>query len=183
MINLTNGYLLDTNVISILVRRQDPRYAVVSARLDAVGNSPLLIPVIAVAEIEFGMAKADNPDPAQQADLRAFLAGYPMPLPIDRNTVEPYALVRAKLWRQFATRKNRGHKEKLPEELVDRVTGKQLGIDERDLLIASVAIQYNLVLATADRNAGMQKIEEAAAVLENQGAPVHLVVEDWSIPA
>jgi hypothetical protein len=48
-------------------------------------------------------------------------------------------------------------------------------------MIASVAIQYNLILATADRNAGMVRIEDAAAALEGRGEPVHLVVEDWSI--
>jgi len=180
---LQNGYLLDSNVISFLVRTRDTRHPVVLARLAAIGDSPVLLPVIAIAEIECGMAKAEKPDPAQQASMRSFFVRYPNPLPIDRNTVEPYALVRAELWRQCATRRNRGHKEKLPEDLIDRVTGKELGIDERDLLIASVAIQYNLVLATADRNAGMQRIEQAAANLEAQRKPVHLVVEDWSLPA
>jgi predicted nucleic acid-binding protein len=180
---LQNGYLLDTNVISSLVNTRHARRAVVSARLAAIGNSPVLLPVIAIAEIEFGMAKAEKPDPAQQASMRSFFTRYPNPLPIDRNTVEPYALVRAELWRQCATPRKRGHKEKLPEELIDRVTGKALGIDERDLLIASVAIQYNLVLATVDRNPGMERIERVSAKLEAQGEPVHLVVEDWSLPA
>jgi tRNA(fMet)-specific endonuclease VapC len=178
-----NGYLLDNNVISVLARPGDSRRPVALARLAAVGNSPILLPVMAIAEIEFGMAKAESPDPAQQVAMRAFFAGYPNPLPIDRNTVEPYALVRAELWRRHATRKQRGHREKLPEELTDRVTGKELGIDERDLLIVSVAIQYNLVFATLDRNPGMQRIEEAAAALEKEGKPIHLVVEDWSLPA
>jgi predicted nucleic acid-binding protein len=177
-----NGYLLDNNVISILARTSDPRCPVVSSRLAAVGASPVLLPVIAIAEIEFGMAKAQNPDPKQQADLRSFLTQFPHPLPIDRHTIEPYALIRAELWRRHATPKARGHKEKLPEELTDRVTGKELGIDERDLLIASVAVQYNLILATVDRNAGMLRIEEVAAALEARGLPIHLQVDDWSIP-
>ena len=176
-----NGYLLDNNVLSILARPSDPRFPVVSGRLATVGQSPVLLPVIAIAEIEFGMAKAENPDAKQQADLRSFLASFPHPLPIDHHTIEPYALIRAELWRRNATLKTRGHKEKLPEELTDRVTGKELGIDERDILIASVAVQYKLVLATTDRNAGMLRIEEAAAALEERGAPIHLQVEDWSI--
>jgi predicted nucleic acid-binding protein len=177
-----NGYLLDNNIISILARPLAPRHATVAARLSAVHDSPVLLPVIAIAEIEFGMAKAELPDPKQQAELRAFLASFPLALPFDGHTVEPYALVRAELWRRHATPKKRGHKEKLPEELTDRSTGKEIGIDERDLMIASVAVQYNLVLATADRNPGMVRIEEAAAALEERGKPVHLVVEDWSLP-
>lgn len=178
-----NGYLLDNNIISILARPADWRHATVATRLAGVGDSPVLLPVIAIAEIEFGMAKTERPDEKQQAELRAFLASFPLPLPFDRHTVEPYAQVRAELWRRHATAKSRGHKEKLPEELTDRTTGKELGIDERDLMIASVAIQYNLILATVDRNPGMSRIEEAAMALESQGAPVHLVVEDWSLPS
>lgn len=177
-----NGYLLDNNIISILARSSDPRHATVAARLTAVGDSPVLLPVIAVAEIEFGMAKTEHPDQKQQAEMRAFFTSFPHALPFDRHTVEPYALVRAEIWRCHATPKRRGHKEKLPEELIDRATGKELGIDERDLMIASIAIQYNLILATADRNPGMVRIEDAARALEGRGEPVHLVVEDWSLP-
>lgn len=176
-----NGYLLDNNIISILARPSDPRHPTVAARLAAVGDSPVLLPVVAIAEIEFGMAKAEHPDQKQQAEMRAFFANFPHALSFDHHTVEPYSLVRAELWRRHATPRKRGHKEKLPEELTDRTAGKELGIDERDLMIASVAIQYNLILATADRNSGMVRIEEAAAALEERGEPVHLVVEDWSL--
>jgi predicted nucleic acid-binding protein len=176
-----NGYLLDNNIISILARPSDARHATVAARLTAVGASPVLLPVVAIAEIEFGMAKAEQPDKKQQAEMRTFFTTFPHPLPFDRHTVEPYAMVRAELWRRHARPKKRGHKEKLPEELIDRTTGKELGIDERDLMIASIAIEYNLILATADRNPGMMRIEEAATALEGRGAPVHLVVEDWSL--
>jgi predicted nucleic acid-binding protein len=177
-----NGYLLDNNVISVLARPADSRRPVVIGRLNAVGESPVLLPVIAIAEIEFGLEKAEKPDLKQRSDLRAFLARYPHPLPVDRHTIEPYALIRAEIWRRHATPKKRGHKEKLPEQLTDRVTGKELGIDERDLLIASIAVQYRLTLATVDRNAGMMRIEEAAMALEERGSPIRLRVDDWSIP-
>lgn len=112
--------------------------------------------------------------------VRAFFADYPHHLPVDDNTVEPYALIRAQLWRDYGTTKSRGgSKERVPEELVERVSGKSLGIDERDLLIASVAVQYNLVLATNDQNSGMKRIEESARKLKAAGKPVHLHVEYW----
>ena len=179
---LSNGYLLDTNIISILVRPQSQKYAIVKAHLARISNETVMLPVIAIAEIEFGMAKAETPDESQKTALRRFFSDYPLHLGIDDNTIEPYSLVRAELWRLLATRKKRGHKEKIPEDLFDRVTGRELGIDERDLLIAGVAIQYNLRLATVDRNQGMLSIERAAASLEAQGKPVCLRVADWSIP-
>lgn len=179
---ISSGYLLDTNLISILVRPQSQKHPAVMSHLTGVANELIMLPVIAIAEIEFGMAKAETPDESQKAALRRFFADYPLHLGIDDNTIEPYSLVRAELWRLYATPKKRGHKQKIPEDLFDPVTGRELGIDERDLLIASVAIQYNLILATADRNQGMLRIERAATSLEAKGKPVRLRVADWSIP-
>lgn len=175
-----DGYLLDNNVISVLARPSDPRYASIEAHLKAVGDGPVMLPVIAIAEIEFGMAKATNPDSVQQAQFRAFFSQYPLHLGIDDNTIEPYAQLRAEIWRLHATPRQRGHKEKLPEELKDRTTGKELGIDERDLLIASVAAQYNLVLATMDQNEGMKHIEAAATSLAARGSPISLRISYWN---
>ncbi len=174
-----DGYLLDNNVISVLARPSDPRYAGIESHLSALGDAPVMLPVIAIAEIEFGMATAANPNPAQQAQVRTFFGRYPLHLGIDDNTVEAYAQLRAEIWRLYATPKQRGHKERLPEQLKDRTTGKELGIDERDLLIASVAAQYNLVLATMDQNEGMRRIEAAATSLVERGSPVSLRISYW----
>jgi len=174
-----DGYLLDNNVISVLARPTDPRFGSVRDRLKAVSPAPIMLPVIAIAEIEFGMAKAEHPDLKQQQEMRAFFAKYPLHLGIDDNTVEPYALLRAQIWRTHGTPEKRGHAEKRPEDLRDRVTGKALGIDERDLLIASVASQYNLVLATLDQNEGMKRIEAAAIELRKAGSPIKLDISYW----
>jgi predicted nucleic acid-binding protein len=137
------------------------------------------LPVVAIAEIEFGMAKADKVDETQRDEVRAFFQRYPQHLGFQDNTVEPYALLRAQLWKTHATKERRGHKERVPEELFDRVTGKQLGVDERDLLIASIAAENGLILATGDKNAGMLRIDEAARKLQEEGKPVNLRVEFW----
>ena len=179
--NVVDGYLLDTNVISALANPSHAEHASVETHVKAIPeNSPVMLPVIAIAEIEFGMAKANNPDPTQKAQLRAFFGKYPLHLGIDDDTVEPYAQLRAEIWRLYATPKNRGHKEKKPEELRDRTTGKELGIDERDLLIAAVAAQFNLILATMDQNAEMKRIEAAAASLVAAGTPISLRISYWN---
>jgi len=173
------GYLLDNNVISILMRPNDPRYLDVKTRFEELGASPVYLPVIAIAEIEYGMAKAYKPDEQQQNAVRRFFADYPNHLAIDDGTIEPYALIRAQLWRDHATRKGSRHIEKLPEELVHRESGKLLGIDERDLLIASVAAQYGLVLVTCDQNVGMKAIDAAGAKLERMGFPIRFRIDYW----
>lgn len=173
------GYLLDTNVISILMRPNDPCYLHVKAKFNELGASPVYLPVIAISEIEYGMAKAEKPNEQQRNAVRRFFADYPHHLAIDDDTVEPYALIRAQLWRDHGTREGSRHKEKLPEELINRESGKLLGIDERDLLIASVAAQYGLILATCDQNAGMKAIDAAGAKLERMGFPVRLRISYW----
>ena len=173
------GYLLDTNVISLLMRPNDPHYLDVKTRFEELGVSPVYLPVIAIAEIEYGMAKAYSPNEQQRNAVRRFFADYPNHLAIDDDTIEPYALIRAQLWRDHATRKGSRHKEKLPEELVHRESGQFLGIDERDLLIASVAAQYGLVLATYDQNIGMKAIDAAGARLKGMGFPVRLRINYW----
>jgi predicted nucleic acid-binding protein len=176
--------LLDNNVISILVSDKDPRRPNAEGHMRASSGCRFFLPVIAVAEIESGMAKVTNPaaEP-QRRSVRAFLYRYPV-LPFDRHTVEPYSLLRAKLWHLCGTPKGsgRGHIEKLPEELCDRVSGRELGIDERDLQIVSIALQHNLVFATFDRNSGMLTIERAAAALVAEGKITPLLLENWSVP-
>ncbi|MGE0824067.1 MAG: type II toxin-antitoxin system VapC family toxin [Candidatus Binatia bacterium] len=176
----TEGYLLDTNVILILFKPKDPRYPALLTNFQAIQNGPVFLPVIAIAEIEFGIAGYTGKSEEETKAVRNFFARYPHHLPVDDNTVEPYALLRAQLWRDYGTRKARGgYKEKLPEELVERVSGKSLGIDERDLLITSIAVQYNLVLATNDQNEGMKRIEKTAQKLESDRKPVRLRIEYW----
>lgn len=178
----TSGYLLDNNIISILAQPCNPRHEPMKKRFEAIGSAPVFLPVIAIAEIEFGMQKTKTPDTAQQAAVRQFFAEYPFHLSIDDNTVEPYALIRAQLWQDFATPRGKtgsAHKEKQPEDLSERISGKSLGIDERDLLIASTAVQYGLVLVTNDSNEGMRRIQNAAQALEVAGKPVLLRIEHW----
>ena len=49
-----------------------------------------------------------------ECKIRDFFAQYPHHLPIDDNTIEPYAMLRAQLWRDYGTQKRRGYKEKDP---------------------------------------------------------------------
>jgi predicted nucleic acid-binding protein len=174
---MIDGYLLDTNVISVLANPRNPRRSEYEQKVQAMEH--VWLPVIAIAEIEFGMAKTDKPDEIQQAAVRRFFQNFPQPLGFHVNTVEPYALLRAQLWKMYATKEKRRHVEKVPEDLFDRVTGKQLGVDERDLLIASVAAENGLILATGDKNAGMTHIDEAARKLQEAGQSVNLRIEFW----
>lgn len=172
-------HLLDTNVVSAIVFPTNPLHDAMRERLERLGGVRVYLPVVAIAEIRSGMAMARSPSPKGVALLGEFLANYPLQLAFDRHTVEPYAMLRAEVWKVHGTPLKRGYKEKQPEELANRVSGKALGIDERDLLIASIACQYRLVLATQDQNQGMRRIQEAAARLDAAGWPFQLIVDIW----
>jgi len=178
-----DAYLLDTNIVISRFVKTCKNHTVVVSRLRALRDtgSKVLLPVIAIAEIEFGLVKRTDSSVQEAVKIRRFFSDYPLHLPIDDNTVEPYSLIRAEIFRIHGTptRSGRGVKEKLPEELFDRVAGKRLGIDERDLLIASIAVQHNLVLVTNDKNEGMRRIRQAADTLCSAGKPAGLRVEHW----
>ncbi len=84
-----------------------------------------------------------------------------------RTPTATYGDLRARLFEKFAPKKRR-RKGLRPEELIDPVTAKELGIQENDLWIAAQAIERNLVLVTND---AMARIQEVASELK---------VEDWA---
>ena len=177
---MTDAYLLDTNTICALADANRSAHESAVRRLQQARDF-VLLPSPAVGEIEFGMAKAPNVKPDKRQILRDFIADFNQ-LPFDEFCVQPYAFVRAELWLAHGTPKTRpgSHKEHHPEDLMDKVTGVELGIDEPDLMIASIAMAQNLVLVTDDRNAGMARVKQAADAVFQKGIfPVQLRVENW----
>jgi len=175
-------YLLDTNVISDVsaARGKDDSPCVARLKSAAEKGARILLPVVSIAEIEFGLQLGGKPDSEQAQAIRCFFKEY-IHIPFGDDTVEPYALIRARLFQNHGTPKGtrKSRREKRPEELKDRVSGRELGIDERDLLIASAAVQFNCVLVTDDTNEGMRHIREAADTLLAEGKPTRLRVENW----
>jgi len=91
------------------------------------------------------------------------MAGFKV-LDIDQHTAMTYAEIRANLFRTYAPKNRRGRiTQRYIEDIVERTTGKELGIQENDLWIVSVAIQYNLIFVTKDR---MLRVIEAAEYSE-----------------
>lgn len=176
---MSDAYLLDTNAICTLADATRTGNAAATSRLQRVGTDFVLLPSMAVAEIEFGMARAANVRPEKREELRRFIARFDQ-LPFDESCIKPYSVVRAELWRMNATPKPgrpQSSKEKRPEDLCEKVTGRELGIDEPDLIIASIALAQNLVLVTDD---AMERVKEAAEkAFRNGDFPVQLRTENW----
>jgi len=167
------GYLLDTNVIRHWLDVRNDFHSVVAqkAKQAAQAQALMVTSSVVLGEIEYGIAANGGEAKEAMAKLRAHVinqfAQRRLLLSISRDTTSIYGELRAKLFNKFAP-KDRRKKVKRPEELVDPVTAKELGIQENDLWIGAQAIERNLVLVTND---AMARIREVGPELR---------VEDWT---
>ena len=156
-----DAYLLDSGVASIAGHEGHRLHQQVRTLLEGKGNDAVFVSAVSVAESEYGLNL--NPLPAKiQQDIRSVMASYQV-LDIDRHTARVYGRIRAALFNAYATRDRRQNvATRYVEGLQERTSGRELGIQENDLWIVSVAVQYNLAFVTADRASGMRNIVSTA---------------------
>src|SRR5258707_201483 len=104
---MSDAYLLDTNVICALADANHSGHLPARQRFQQVDPQFVLLPTMAVAEIEFGMARAANVRPEKRNELRTFIGRFEQ-LPFDENCIQPYSAVRAQLWQMHGTSRQRG---------------------------------------------------------------------------
>ncbi len=113
-------YLLDTNILSDLVRRPHGR---VAARITAVGEDTICTSIVVAAELRFGAVKSGSKKLADRVDLiLSALEILPLEVPADRY----YGVLRHHLMRQGIL------------------------IGPNDLLIAAHALSADLSVVTAN---------------------------------
>lgn len=156
------AYLLDTSIASIAGYGGDARHTGVREWLDSLQDGVVFISAASVAETEYGLNL--NPlHPREQQDIRSVMCAYQV-LPIDHHTAKVYGPIRAALFKKFAPRNYRNKiASRYVEDLREPTSGKELGIQENDLWIVSVAVQYNMEFVTADGSGGMKRIVHEAA--------------------
>lgn len=125
------GYLLDTNILSDLIRNP---FGPVAQRIEAVGAKAVCTSIIVAAELRYGCAKKGSPRlQARVEDILATIPVLPLEVPADAD----YGRQRAQL----------------------EASGQSIG--GNDLLIASHALALGLTLVTHNtrefsRIAGLQ---------------------------
>ena len=155
------AYLLDSGIAGIAGYQGHPLHEQVRAWLDGLGDETVFVSVVSIAESEYGLNL--NPLPAEiQQTIRSMMASYQV-LPIDHHTARVYGRIRATLFNAYAPRDRRNRiSTRYVVDLRERTSDRQLGIQESDLWIVSVAVQYNMVFATADNAGGMRRVVDAA---------------------
>ncbi len=155
---MADTYLLDTSVATIAWDGLHPEHSQIRSRLAAFGDDSIFVCAISTGEKEYGLRVYTLIDVARSQAIRDAWRQYQI-LSIDHHTGKVYGQLRGALFRLYGTRKSRDRiKEKWPESLVDKTTGRELGIQENDLWIVSVAVQYDLHLITRDGNEGMRRV-------------------------
>src|SRR5712692_1024924 len=130
-----DAYLLDTSVASIAFDAGNRSNAEVRTRVAALGDDSISICAVSLGEVEYGLQVSPGIDPERHRTVRSNLLQYQI-LDIDRHTGKLYGELRGELFRRYGTRDARGRlKEKRPEDLLDRTTSRELGIQENDLWI------------------------------------------------
>ena len=160
-----DGYLFDTNAVSTLWNVRHPEHDIVKAFFAGVSHAPVWLSIIALAEIEYGLKITPKMDIDSQNQVRHEMLNHPFILDIDKHTIGPYSDLRAELFKKYSPRDRRGRLTvKWPEDLIERTSAKELGVQENDIWIAAQAIQYNLILVTGDH---MQRLVDVSENLDN----------------
>lgn len=162
--SVEEGYLLDTSVASAVFDKGHREHDKIRKRLEQLGEAILYICPVLVGEVECGLKIAPFVDHERQVRVRDAMAQYEC-LEIDYHTSEAYSNIRAKLLIKYSPKKRRNKLARYVEDLINPITGKELGIQENDLWIVSVAVEYNLVFITRDQGGGMERIVQEAGYL------------------
>lgn len=160
---LEDVHLLDTNIASASWSQKHTLHTRVRQRLQSIQSDRVFLSTVTLAEVEFGLKIADDIDIDQQREVRRAMYEFKVKA-VDRHTATVFAEIRTILFRAYAPRDNRGRRKPIPfiESLKEPISGRELGVQENDLWIVSVAKQYNMVFVTDDRREGMNRIIGAA---------------------
>jgi tRNA(fMet)-specific endonuclease VapC len=157
------GYFLDTCVLSNWYKEDD---RILTRTRNLTKGQPVWVSVTAWGEIEFGLRTAPPTKIDDVEEFKRFVARIAITREITQHTVPHYGQLRALLFEKFAP-KGKRNKSLRPEQLVDPVTSKELGIQENDLWMAAQAMEHNFILATGDKMNRISKIAQGLVTIEN----------------
>ena len=159
------GYLLDTSTISVMRCKHKPLHQAAVEWLNGIDDKDrICISVITLSEIKFGLelAKPQVLPLNRKKEIQEFVDSYSV-LGVDKNTSKLYGEIRSDLFKKYAGRDSKNKvRTGSVENLRELTSERELGIQENDLWIVSVAIQHNMRFVTADSKGSMKKIVEIA---------------------
>ena len=143
-------YLLDTCIWSIWFDPKKNGHAKVIEKVNGLQEKDRLgISIITWGEIAYGhFANPKEPTNKQTQYLEFIKSKGPITFDIDIHTANTYGEIRARLFEKFTDKEKKSGLR--PEQLIDPITSKELGIQENDLWIVAQALTRNLTFITKD---------------------------------
>jgi tRNA(fMet)-specific endonuclease VapC len=175
-------FLLDTQTVHYWYDSKCPQNQAVVANIESLREQVeslehkprLLVSVITLGEIEFGHRVNPPPNPDVQAEYLKFVSEQlPVPLEVTEDAAAIFGELRKRLFDAYAPGEKRKPKMR-PEQLIDPITSKELGIQENDLWLCAQAVAHGMVLVTND---AMRRIREVS-----HGMQPALLIQNWTIP-
>jgi predicted nucleic acid-binding protein len=167
-------YLIDTNIWEYWFNpSKEPSHGNVLKLIDKIKQeeSRLWISVITWGEIEYGYCSMKEKERSLETEFRQFVNDRsPKVYDIDKHVAATYGQIRTMLFEKYAPEEKK-RKGKRPEQLVDPVTAKELGIQENDLWIIAQAVTKDMVLVTNDK----KLIRPIVEILGSK-----LITENWA---
>jgi predicted nucleic acid-binding protein len=180
-VTATEGFLLDTNIISAWFGEKKAGHDEVLQHVAAAAKteSPLLISAVTFGEITYGHLAESPRGPTEiQKQFSGFvLHEFPAEfyrLPITHHTAERYGAIRAEIFRRYSPAGGRKVRRLHQLDLPDDVEKYGQQIQENDIWLASQAIERNVVFVSHDK---MAVIVECAKV-----CGLELRKQDWCEP-
>lgn len=145
-------YLIDTQTISYWYDPLCPQHEAVVANIKSLQEQVesseykprLLVSVITLGEIEFGHRVNPPADPRVQIDYRKFVdEELPVCLEVTKDATVYFGEIRKRLFDAYAPGDKRRRKMR-PEQLVEPITSKELGIQENDLWLCAQAVGHGM---------------------------------------
>lgn len=160
------GHLLDTVIASWICSKRSLNHTMARERLGQLSDDPVYVCSISIGEVDYGFQLRPDIDALYGDEVRQAMRGFKT-LDVDHHTSRWYGQIKARLFQSHAPRDKKNQVKQVPvERLRYLVSGNQLGIQENDLWIVSVAIQHNLVFVTNDRAEGMRRVLDAAGYFD-----------------
>lgn len=154
-------FLLDTCIWSYWfdAERYPQKNANIRKQLQKLTPDSILgISIITWGEVAYGHKLESPEETAIQSKYIQFITSKgPKTFDIDIHTANAYGELRSLLFDKYVPADKR-KKNLRPEQLVDPVTSKELGIQENDIWIAAQAMARNLVLVTNDKLAHIREV-------------------------
>jgi len=128
---------------------------------------------VTIGEIQYGHKANPAMGLSEQSNYMEFLREEcPEPYPITEHVGERYGVLKAWVLMNCAPKEMRAKPNRL-NQLVDPISGEELGVQENDLWIAAQAMTFGLVLVTHDFRGHFGEL------LHHFKSTHQIDVEDW----